>query len=467
MPLDFNVKRRTLGVAQKAFVAAVVITILNYGSTGDTERHYVVIAFALLAGLSAIRPLSAAVGRLHGAAILLLAALAIYIFLQAMPFAAGDFANGAWKSVNEKVGPVMATISVAPTTTLESIPSLALPFFVFLSALSLFQGDSEALWLWRALAYFGVGYAVFGILQEIFLPQQLFLTDKTHYVGSLTATFVNRNTAGTFFGLALLLNLGLVFSYLRDTRVQGFLRRIMQFEMSWRDKYGLAVLHIVYCLTVAVALVLTQSRGASASSFIGAAVGIILMSGWLLKADASGGVWARNRPLLAPVIGLVLLAVIFETFSGRVAYRIQEEGVDQSRWCTYASTLEAIKDHPLFGSGFGTFRDVFPLYRNVDCVGIFSIWDKAHNSFLEGYLGLGLPFALALLIGYATLTAILIRGMRTRRSLRFAPVMAFAALTLVTLHALVDFSLQIPGLNVFFAAMLAVGVTTALARSRT
>jgi hypothetical protein len=60
-----------------------------------------------------------------------------------------------------------------------------------------------------------VGYAVFGILQDLFLPEQLLFVAKKYYRGNLTASFVNRNTAGTFFGVAFLLNLGLAFQAFR------------------------------------------------------------------------------------------------------------------------------------------------------------------------------------------------------------------------------------------------------------
>jgi hypothetical protein len=46
--------------------------------------------------------------------------------------------------------------------------------------------------------------------------------------------------------------------------------------------------------------------------------------------------------------------------------------------------------------------------------------------------------------------------------LRFVPVLGVAALILATLHSMVDFSLQIPGFNVYFAALMASTVTISL-----
>ena len=187
------------------------------------------------------------VGRVQAVAILLLAGLVGYAAFQALPLAGVDLANGAWKSVNENIGPAPGTISVAPGMTLDALSSLALPFLVFISALVFFQGDDEALWLWRALAYFGAAYAAFGILQEMLFPDQLLFEPKKYYVGYLTATFVNRNTAGTFFGIALLLNLGLEFHELRKIRIVSFVKKALNFDIGWRDKNALV---LVYALVL-------------------------------------------------------------------------------------------------------------------------------------------------------------------------------------------------------------------------
>jgi O-antigen ligase len=462
-PLDFSARQGVQSWAAKVFIVAIAVTALAYGSVAQAPLHITAATFAMLTLLSLFRPIgNLATGRVYAAAILLLAAVLFYIMLQALPLAAGGFVNEAWKSVNDLVGPIQGTISVAPGMTLDSLPRLALPFLVFLSALALFQGDEEAMTLWRALAYFGLGYAVFGILQDVLLPDQLLFAEKRFYVGNLTASFVNRNTAGTFFGVALLLNIGLVFHYLRKIYVGSFVQKVTTLDISWRDKHAVLLLHASFCLIIAVALFLTQSRGAVGASFIGVVVGVVLMATRPLTADKPNehrGRWRRYATMFAAV---VVIIGVFSLFAGRSVYRMESQGSDDGRWCSFASTLQAIKDHPIFGTGFGTFQDVFPAYRNVECGGIYGVWDRAHNFFLEGYLGLGVPFALCALVGYAVLIAVFLRGLRNRHKYRFIPVMGLATLVLTSLHSIVDFSLQIPGFNVYFAAVIAATASIAL-----
>jgi O-antigen ligase len=449
----------------KAFVAAVALTVLGYGAASTVQVNLAAFGFAILAIFSTFRPIGGwRTARVQAVSIFVLAGLIGYAAFQAVPLPGLNLANGAWKSVSEIIGPVNGTISVAPGMTLDALTTLALPFLAFIAALAFFQGDDQALWLWRALAYFGAAYAAFGIAQELLFPDQLLFEPKKYYVGYLTATFVNRNTAGTFFGLALLLNLGLLFFELRKIRIVSFVKRALDFTVGWRDKEASALVHAFCCLIIAMALFLTQSRGAVGATFIALVVAIALMSTHRLTADQPReefGAWRRYATIVA---GLLVVVGLFALFAGRSIYRMQEQGSEDGRWCAFSSTIAAIKDNWLFGAGFGAFQDVFPVYRDSDCAGIFGVWERAHNFFLEGWLGLGLPFLVALAIGYLLLIAAFIRGVKVRHAFRFIPVMGLAALILVSLHSVVDFSLQIPGVGVYFAAIMAATVTMSLGR---
>ena len=372
-------------------------------------------------------------GRVQAIAVFTLAGLLGYAAFQSLPLPRLDLPNGAWKSVSEIVGPVNGTISVAPGMTLDALTTLALPLLAFIAALVFFQNDEEALRLWRTLAYFGAAYAAFGIAQELLLPDQLLFEPKTYYVGYVTATFVNRNTAGTFFGIALLLNLGFTFYQLRRVHVASFLKRVSDFSIGWRDENTLLPVHVFCCLTVAMALFLTQSRGAVGASFIACVFAVSLLSTRRLTADKPREEFIRWRRYAAILAGLLVVVGLFALFAGRSVYRMQEQGSDDSRWCAFSSTIAAIKDNWVFGAGLGAFQDVFPVYRDADCAGIFGVWERAHNFFLEGWLGLGLPFLAALAVGYLVLIATFVRGVKVRHNFRFIPVTGLAALVLASL----------------------------------
>jgi O-antigen ligase len=84
----------------------------------------------------------------------------------------------------------------------------------------------------------------------------------------------------------------------------------------------------------------------------------------------------------------------------------------------------------------------------------------AHNTYLEHLVELGVPATLfyagpLLLFGYC------LRGLFVRRRDQLFPLVAVGATVLVALHALVDFSLQIPAVAVTYAALLGIGVAQA------
>ena len=80
---------------------------------------------------------------------------------------------------------------------------------------------------------------------------------KQFYLGDLTATFVNRNTAGTFLGVALLLNFALLFADLRNVHLSPLAHR-----GQWIRPSAALLFHLFAVLDCAAALSLTRSRGA-------------------------------------------------------------------------------------------------------------------------------------------------------------------------------------------------------------
>ena len=77
-----------------------------------------------------------------------------------------------------------------------------------------------------------------------------------------------------------------------------------------------------------------------------------------------------------------------------------------------------------------------------------------------------LPAALALNLAILWLAAICFRGVRERRRNRAYPALGVAATLLVGLHAMVDFSLQIPAVAVLYAFMMGPAVAQSAPSSK-
>ncbi len=451
---------------EAAFLACLGLTTIAYGSVGVVPTGLATASFAAVTIASLAFPITAPrVRSVYGVAAFVGAVLWAWAYLQTWPVGNRSlFANRAWVMLNETLGGDRGFISVAPGVTWESLPALALPFLCFLSALRLFQGDEGAIRLWRALALFGLGLAVFGLFQELAFPDRLLFEPKKYYIGSLTATFINRNTAGTFFGLALVINVSVAMHYLKGVRLRALARRTLEGDFSVHGPERKALLYAAFCVAVATALFRTQSRGGVGATFIGVALQFTISAMRPLTADQSNPEAPRGSYVRRLVAGVLVLAAVFAMLAERSIYRMEDENGSGARLCVYQSILGALHDQLPWGAGFGAFEDTYRMYRLPECGGIAATWDRAHNVYLEGLLGFGAIFALAFSVGLATLTVTLIRGARMRHRLRHIPVGGIAGLALVMTHSLVDFSLQIPGFAVYFAAAMAAAATVSSAR---
>ena len=312
--------------------------------------------------------------------------------------------------------------------------------------------------LTQAAGLSAAAYALYGIVAFLVDPAELLGFNKTAYVEDLTGTFVNRNTAATFFGMALILWTVRLLSELED--------RLPRTITSVRD-LGNALLNsptremvisaLCVCLTLS-ALLMTRSRA-----------GVILTFGALF-AVAVLRLRERLRTRSGLLLGIAVLILVIgpgiEILGGTVAIRIGNEGlVDQGRLSAYASSLEIVRQYPLLGTGLGSFTDVFPAYRSGD-IGTGGIWDRAHSTPLEIAVEMGIPVTAAVIVFWLAGLGQLLRGsLQRRRGSRFI-ITAFGIGLLGSLHAFVDFSPQVPGFAVVWLALLGCGLSQSLARTK-
>jgi O-antigen ligase len=96
-----------------------------------------------------------------------------------------------------------------------------------------------------------------------------------------------------------------------------------------------------------------------------------------------------------------------------------------------------------------------------ESMNIWTFWDKAHNTYLEIFQGLGLPFGAMLIACVVVLVWDCVKGARTRKRDTTIPAIAAGASLVVGTHALVDFSLQIQAVTLTYMAILGAGVAQA------
>jgi O-antigen ligase len=440
----------------------VAFAPVPFGSNSDGFAGMLGLALsAALLGTLASPPPTDHGRRLCTIALAIGAVIALWSAIQVLPASNPAWTHAIWKKVDGLTGDARGTIAVSRYQPLYSLGYVLLPLAAFVSALVYVRDSGRYMRFLHIVIGVSCIITVLCIGQYLYTPSALLWTEKQHYLSSFTGSFINPNTAATYFGLLLLMALA---AGLRQVERIGLLRLLLgRKDPAGGDpsRWLYLVAYLMAALVFLVALMLTQSRAGIVSSMAGAACLIGAFAYFAMR---------RKMSVLAAMglSALVLLgaALLLGLYGERVTRRLQLEGtVDKLRTCAFNSTWRAIEDNFWGGTGLGTFQDVFPQYRTADC-GLEGHWNQAHNFFLEGLLSLGVVvFGACLLAVYLPLIAAYARGTRERRRLRFVPLMCLSVLITLTLHSLVDFSLQIPALAVLASAILGAGAAVSIGRS--
>ena len=373
---------------------------------------------------------------------------------QLLPAGSSSLAHPGWEIAGGVLGSDLSgRITVNTMSTLQSLLRFLTYATLFLASFALARDAERAAFMLRAVMVAACIYAVYGLLRSATGIDKILWFDQASG-GGLTSTFINRNTAATYFGMASCISLVLLLRRARyaiaaaDEGVRGRLG-LERLIGALGGRLGLEIAGFVLLLTVTV---LTLSRAGVTATIVALALGLLLTR--LRASQARGGLGAT----LVLLIAVAAATAVLQASGAAVVERLLETDIAaEGRLATYRDTWSAIWDHALVGSGLGTFQDIFPLYRNeVSASNI--VWEKAHNDYLEVLLGLGLPAGIAIVLGIAILVLGCLRGAFERRRNSHMPMAAALAGVLVGLHAFFDFSLQIQAVAMTFAVILGVGI---------
>ncbi len=187
----------------------------------------------------------------------------------------------------------------------------------------------------KVIAWSGAAYAAYGIPAHLFDPSHILWREKEAYLESVTGTFINRNTAGTYFG-----SCAVVWSLLLWERARLEMPRgpLDWWAMSDRlfsapsKKAVIAFAMLFLCLT---ALFMTGSRGAVVFSLLALVVAFTAF----FRRDLPG-----RAGLVTALAGGGAVALVLLQFMGSgVNARFDVQGLgDEGRLETYKATPRMI-----------------------------------------------------------------------------------------------------------------------------
>ncbi|HBO45671.1 MAG TPA: hypothetical protein DD670_17440, partial [Planctomycetaceae bacterium] len=288
-------------------------------------------------------------------------------------------------------------LSLTPGETRAGLILLISYSLLFLVTVQRVHGveDIERILRWCALA--AVAMAAFGLIQYFAGNGKFFWFHESPYSttdGVVKGSFTNRNHFAHFMALGIGPLVWWLHAWYRREAPEASsgtaVRRYSNEPVRWCTLQNAA--RLLPCLAVAMvvlAALLSLSRGGNTSLFLAATIAMVVCG----RAAA-----VQGRVLLgAGFAGVLIVGALnfFGTEYDKVSNRLGDlssgsiEQVDQlaARRTIWATTVAAIPDFALFGSGVGSFREVYPIHDESPANGTFA--SHAENGPLQVALETG------------------------------------------------------------------------------
>jgi len=321
-------------------------------------------------------------------------------------------------------------LTLTPIATRESILKLATYFVLFFVVIQLFAESSGETWrrVGVAVLAFGSIISFLSILQFLWNPNRILWVG--HDLSAPFGPYVDRDHYAGLMELVIPISATYVLSRPKHDPLNGIL---------W---FGV--------LVPAVSLLLTGSRGGLVALLV--ELGIL---GWIV-------IWRNPLPgrrMRAAVTGIALIAAAAVFFWLVPPYVLAKLGTAGNyvpetsagnRPALWRSSLGILREHPLLGSGMGSFVTVYPDYQ-VE-VSELTI-EHAHNDYIEALAETGLPGAALILLTLALFFPITFGNLTLQLKREAGWIQLGAAISCCGLlvHSIVDFNLHIPANAAWFA----------------
>ncbi|SFV32746.1 O-antigen ligase family protein [Hyphomicrobium facile] len=330
-----------------------------------------------------------------------------------------------------------APITAYPTGTWLSLAALMPPLAVFLGTVSLSNIDRRQLsYLVLSIGLLSACLGLIQVAQGPNSPLRFFeYTNPSEAVGF----FANRNHFAALLYCLTVLASALIID-------AGFNSRKRLFEPA-------ALLPLIAGFVVLVILIAAQLVARSRAG-LGLTMAALLLAWPLASFDPHRGTGLRSgKVFAAAVVVSMIFALQFALL--RILERFGSDTLDDARLPFARNTFEAARAFMPFGSGMGTFVDVYGMFeRPADVFAAYA--NHAHNDILEAALEAGLPGLLMMLLFGAWIVWRCFELWRRPTAKAFATDVLWerAALFVVVLlsaHALVDYALRTTAIAVVFA----------------
>lgn len=339
-------------------------------------------------------------------------------------------------------------VSINPYKTKVMLFKFISYFLAFLIVVEHFRSSRKTDKLIKALLVIGTFQAFYGLLEYLSGHQHIFFYKKIYNLESATGTFVNPNHFAGCLEMILPIAFGMFFYRLGRSRSEFHTFKEKLISLSQPSK----LINFLIFLSVIIifsGLLLSYSR----TGIIVCSSSLVFLFSFILFSHRKG------KMKLAIVILLLILLVSpfldfgMEKMKKRFSSIKNEFTLEGSRVDVWLDSLHAFPSFFVFGSGLGTFEEVFTLYASKDR-GVR--YDFAHNDYIQVLIengALGFILVLCSLIFLMIISYRKIRKYKNRRQPIFFGL--FASFLAILIHEITDFNLFIYSNGLLFTVILA------------
>lgn len=376
----------------------------------------------------------------------LLSLVLLWAIFQLSPLAPQAWRNPFLDSAGLVIGvSIPSRIALNPSRGWESFLLLLTYVCMFGLVAILATQARVARWLLIVIVAAATAYTAWALVDEMLRRSGAYGSEWQHkiFIG-LTGPFVNRGNYAAYAGLAGVIALSQLLSF---DHYSG--RHLEPIAARWRRRLqffmGAGGLYLGALTVLSAGVLMSWSRGAAISYFAGLLLVILL---------AAAGNWRRVWYFSFAVLLLAMATLLPGAEGIRDRLTLLVNDPTGGRWPIAQLTIRAIEVRPFLGWGMGAFSDLYPVFQPPE---LPLLQNRAHNTYLETVLELGIPGAVSFFAAIACVIARCALGLRERSQDRDLPAVAIAATTLVAVNSLVDFSVQIPAVAITYSAILGIG----------
>jgi O-antigen ligase len=343
------------------------------------------------------------------------------------------------------------TLSFAPYETVSHLLLLVTYATAFELTLMISRDAAARRRFLYVLLALGTFEALYGLVQYLTGWQQIFTYVKKYYVEDATGTYINHNHYAGL--LEMVLPFAVAFGM---QRLRALQRATLHTQTHWRAIFCAAELAPVIfmaglCVIILTALVFSRSR----MGLISAVVSLVMVIACSTARFSS----YKRRPILLTFLVLAVTGMVLWLGSAPVVSRFADLGSEYSRsqenrLSIWSDTLRLIRQHPLVGTGLGTFSVAYP---SVQTAFLTYRVDHAHCDYLEIASDVGILGA-ALIFGSIIWVFVQVVQRATRTDARGDDVVrmgCIGSIAAILVHSLADFNLYIPVNALVFVVVIA------------